>query len=268
MQVKHVAELTGTTVRTVRYYHQVGLLPVPPVRDGRRDYDVSHVARVGRIRWLADSGLPLNQVGAALSVPLDAGQGDQRDAVLADLRASLDVLGERIESLTAQRDRLVGLVAAVEDGESVSPMPPRALAFYDALAHAASDDTIRRGVRRERDFVELAYFRGEVPAEAELLFLAMDDRTREESLRGFREALTSPLSDADVDRISGEIVVRMRDRFAERLPGVAQSVDINSLRRLYDLFLATGDDRQKQIGQAVLAKLLAIIEEARGDDHH
>lgn len=75
MQVKEPAELTGTTVRTIRYDHQVGLRAVQPVRDGRRDYDVSHLARVGRVRWLADSGLPLAQISAALSVPRDPARG-------------------------------------------------------------------------------------------------------------------------------------------------------------------------------------------------
>jgi DNA-binding transcriptional MerR regulator len=45
VRVKELADLAGTTVRTVRYHHQIGLLPVPVVRDGSRDYDlVGHVA--------------------------------------------------------------------------------------------------------------------------------------------------------------------------------------------------------------------------------
>ena len=268
MQVKEIAELTGTTVRTIRYYHQVGLLAVPPVRDGRRDYDVSHLARVGRVRWLADSGLPLAQIGAALSVPPDPTCGDQRDAVLTDLRATLDLLGERIEGLTAQRGRLVTLVAAVEGGESLSPMPPRVVAFYDALAEGAADDTTRTGVRRERDFLELAYLRGDVPPEAELLFAALDDRALTASLDAFSASLTSELSDADVERIAAANVARMRDRIGERLPEVAQAIDIDAVRRLMDLFLATGRDRERRLGQAVLTKLLAMIKEARNNDSH
>ena len=268
MQVKEIAELTGTTVRTIRYYHQVGLLAVPPVRDGRRDYNVSHLARVGRVRWLADSGLPLAQISAALSVPRDSTRCDQRDAVLTDLRATLDLLGERIEDLTAQRDRLVTLVAAVEGGESLSPMPPRVVAFYDAMAEGASDDTTRTGVRRERDFLELAYLRGDVPPEAELLFAALDDRALTASLDAFTVSLTSELSDADVERIAAANVARMRDRFGERLPEVAQAIDIHAVGRLMDLFLATGRDRERRIGQAVLTKLLAMIKEARNNDSH
>ena len=46
MRVAKIAELTGTTVRTVRYYHSLGLLPVPAERGGWRDYELAHVARL------------------------------------------------------------------------------------------------------------------------------------------------------------------------------------------------------------------------------
>lgn len=141
MQVKDVAELTVTTVRTIRFYHQIGLLAVPPVRSGRRDYDLSHLARVGRIRWLVDSGLPLAQITSTLAVSGESGSPDQRDVVVTDLRETLELLGERIEALTVQRDRLVTLVATLEGGDSLSPMPRPAAVFYDALAAAAA----RRG---------------------------------------------------------------------------------------------------------------------------
>ncbi len=265
MQVKDVAELTGTTVRTIRYYHQIGLLAVPPVRHGRRDYDVSHVARVGRVRWLVDSGLPLAQITVALAMSREPGSAEVRDVVVTDLRETLDLLGARIETLTVQRDRLFTLVATLEGGDSLSPLPTRVGAFYDALAEAASDEVTLTGVRRERDFLELAYLRGEVPAEAELLFAAVDEQTRSASLAAFRDSLTSELSDEDVDRIASANVERMRERLGERLPQVACAIDVEALRRLSDLFLATGDDRDRRLGEAVVTKLVAMIAKARAN---
>ncbi len=53
MRVAEIARLTGTTVR---YYHSLGLLPVPAERGGWRDYDLSHLARLSRIRWLVQAG--------------------------------------------------------------------------------------------------------------------------------------------------------------------------------------------------------------------
>ena len=73
MQVHELADLAGTTVRTVRHYHQIGLLPVPPARYGHRDYDLVHVARLTRIRWLAQAGIPLTRIGAMLADPAGPG---------------------------------------------------------------------------------------------------------------------------------------------------------------------------------------------------
>ena len=67
MRVAKIAELTGTTVRTVRYYHSLGLLPVPAERGGWRDYELAHVARLSRIRWLVRAGVSLEAVGRILS---------------------------------------------------------------------------------------------------------------------------------------------------------------------------------------------------------
>ena len=66
MRVAQIARLTGTTVRTVRYYHSLGLLPVPEERGGWRDYELSHVARLTRIRWLTQAGVPLETIARIL----------------------------------------------------------------------------------------------------------------------------------------------------------------------------------------------------------
>ena len=75
--------------------------------------------------------------------------------------------------------------------------------------------------------------------------------------------LTSALREEDVDRIASANVERMRDRLGERLPQVAAAIDVEALHRLCELFLATGDDRDRRLGKAVLAKLVAMIAEAR-----
>ena len=67
MRVTQIADLAGTTPRAVRHYHRLGLLEVPPTVRGRREYGVEHLARLLRIRWLADGGLSLRQVAEILS---------------------------------------------------------------------------------------------------------------------------------------------------------------------------------------------------------
>ncbi len=263
VRAKEIADLAGTTVRTIRHYHAVGLLPVPQVRHGRRDYDLSHVARLGRIRWLSESGLPLARIASILAEDAGPREDDQRASVLVDLRATLAVLEERIESLSAQHDRLAGLVDAVQQGESLSPLPAHVTDFYDELLARAPDELTRTAVGREREFLELAYLRGEVPAEAELLFAAVDEQQTSASLQAFGSSLVGELTDERVEETAAAVVERMRQSFGGRLADVAHSIDTDALRRLYALFALTGDDRDRRIGEAVLRHLLAVIAEAR-----
>lgn len=97
-------------------------------------------------------------------------------------------------------------------------------------------------------------------------FAAVDEQTHRASLAAFRDSLTSELRDEDVDRIASATVERMRHRLGERLPEVALAIDVEALRRLSDLFLATDDDRDRRLGEAVLAKLVAMIAKERAND--
>ena len=63
LTISQLASYAGVTVRTVRHYHQIGLL-AEPERDhsGYRSYDTAAVVRLIRIRVLADAGVPLARV--------------------------------------------------------------------------------------------------------------------------------------------------------------------------------------------------------------
>ena len=56
LRIGEVAELTGTTPRTIRYYEEIGLLPAPPDRDrgSHRLYHRSDVQRLEDILRLKD----------------------------------------------------------------------------------------------------------------------------------------------------------------------------------------------------------------------
>ena len=59
---RQLAELTGTTLRTVRHYHEVGLLAEPERRaNGYKQYGVAHLVRLLRIKRLTDLGLSLRR---------------------------------------------------------------------------------------------------------------------------------------------------------------------------------------------------------------
>ena len=63
LTIGQLASYAGLTIRAVRHYHQVGLLPEPE-RDasGYRRYDATAVVRLVRIRTLAEAGVPLARV--------------------------------------------------------------------------------------------------------------------------------------------------------------------------------------------------------------
>lgn len=90
-----IADLASTTVNTVRHYHRLGLLPEPERRyNGYKQYGVSHLVQLLRIRRLVDLGLPLAQIGA-----LDDGVRDQD--LLREVDAELVASIERIQRARA-----------------------------------------------------------------------------------------------------------------------------------------------------------------------
>ena len=68
MRVSDAAKIAGCSVRTVRYYHNLGLLPVPTKQRGPwRDYEVADVARLIQIRSMAQAGMRLDDIRLELS---------------------------------------------------------------------------------------------------------------------------------------------------------------------------------------------------------
>jgi len=104
LTISQLAAYAGVTVRAVRHYHQIGLLPEPE-RDqsGYRTYDTAAVVRLIRINTLADAGVPLARVQELL----DAGPEEFADGVEEidkNLRAE-------IRRLQGTRKRLARLAA-------------------------------------------------------------------------------------------------------------------------------------------------------------
>lgn len=135
LTVDELAAVTGTTVRTTRYYTSLGLLP-PPQRRGRvAYYGPAHRARLDLVKALQDHGFTLAAIERYLArVPDDASADDllvQRAVLTSWTPAGGEVLGrdelaERVgRPLDAQvlgRLLSVGAVARTEDGRfSVLP---------------------------------------------------------------------------------------------------------------------------------------------------
>ena len=92
LTISQLAAYAGVTVRAVRHYHQIGLMP-EPTRDGSgyRTYGAGDVVRLIRIRTLAEAGVPLARVQELLdATPEEFGEAvdpDRRRAPRQDPRA-------------------------------------------------------------------------------------------------------------------------------------------------------------------------------------
>ena len=271
VQAKELADLTGTTVRTIRHYHHIGLLPVPEVRYGYRDYDLTHVARLTRIRWLAQAGVPLSRIAGMLHADDGVTAGSvETDAtsIATDLRATVVALDEQLELLAAQRERVLRLVESVERDDHLSPMPPAAARFYDDLERGAGDNRVRRAIRRERDFMELAFYRGDMPPEVEIVYQGFDEVRRADSLAVFgqiadRDEPGLAPTVAEIEGVAAAVGARLGRHLGADLPRVARSIDPDVARRAADLYVRLAGDRERPLARAVADAVLGVLEEGR-----
>ena len=114
MLIGELAQATGTTAKTLRYYEDEGLLQRPQrTPGGYRDYAPEAAERVTFIRHAKASGLTLGQIREVLSV---------RDGGLAPcahvsmfVERRLSELEERIRELEQTRHQLVVLRRRLRD---------------------------------------------------------------------------------------------------------------------------------------------------------
>ncbi|MFI9485823.1 MerR family transcriptional regulator [Promicromonospora sp. NPDC052451] len=92
---RQIAELSGTTVKTVRYYHAIGLLDEPDRAPNgyNKRYEVRHLTRLLQIKRLTSLGLSLAQVA---ELGTTAG-GDP--SVFQEIDAELAATVERIQGV-------------------------------------------------------------------------------------------------------------------------------------------------------------------------
>lgn len=145
MSIGELAAAAGTTARTVRHYHSVGLLLEPARRpNGYREYDTFVLLRLVRIRRLVGLGLSLPEVAAALGP-----DGDQ------DLR---EVLGEVAADLAAQQRRLAEAQARIEavlSREHDLDLGPEVAALMAVVRRTLPGGTSEVAIERERAMLSL-----------------------------------------------------------------------------------------------------------------
>lgn len=119
MRIGELAQRTGVSERSLRYYEQQGLLTAERTPGGHRDYRDSAVDRVIRIQELFAAGLHSEKIAQLLPCMRDADGGpseiatprlvtelaterDRIDRMIIDLIRSRDVLDEVIDTASGQ----------------------------------------------------------------------------------------------------------------------------------------------------------------------
>jgi len=135
MRIGELAAASGLSIRTVRYYDQIGLLtPSRRTSSGHRLYDEADVRWLYRICVLRRAGLPLAEIGRALDEPTW-----QLHRVLP---AHLEMLDHQLAVASALRRRVAAMVAAL--GREGSPTTAQFLETMEDMAML--DQTVQQRI--------------------------------------------------------------------------------------------------------------------------
>ncbi len=131
-----VAKATGVKVPTIRYYEDVGLLPVADRTDSnRRTYDDATIARLRFIRHARDLGFAVDAIRQLLDL------SDQPDSSCGDVdsiaRRHLADIDEKIARLTALRREVKRMVDEGEHGKVAQCRVIEVLGDHGACLHEA-----------------------------------------------------------------------------------------------------------------------------------
>ncbi|MFE2924829.1 MerR family transcriptional regulator [Streptomyces goshikiensis] len=115
MRIGELAELAGTSTRTLRYYESRGLLPARRDGQGHRTYDEGDLRMLRQIRMLRDFGFELEETRPFVDC-LRAGHpaGDSCPSSLAVYRRKLAELDGLIGRLADVREQVARQLSAAE----------------------------------------------------------------------------------------------------------------------------------------------------------
>src|SRR5205085_4652098 len=105
LQIGEVAKLIGVSPKTVRYYHEIGLLAEPERTEGRyRLYTANDLLRLQRIRRLRSLGLSLGRIKEILD-------SEHEHVLRSALQSLVEELSAQILELEERREMLKKLLA-------------------------------------------------------------------------------------------------------------------------------------------------------------
>ncbi|MFE5774494.1 MerR family transcriptional regulator [Brachybacterium sp. NPDC056505] len=196
---RQLADLAGTTVNTVRHYHQIGLLPEPERRsNGYKQYTVPHLVRLLRIRRLVDLGVPLARIDSiddlAQGDDATSGDGDGADGGESSVSTTLRELDEELRSRIAQLEEARTQIAALLAGGAPAHTPPG----FESVSAGMSE--------ADRSLIQIyaELYRPEALADVRSMVEASDETSRR-----FDE-LPSDADEASRQRLAEDLLPRLQ----------------------------------------------------------
>ncbi len=123
LQIGEVAKLIGVSPKTIRYYHEIGLLAEPKrTESGYRLYTAQDLLRLQHIRRLRSLGLPLERIREILGEPVHEHEQVLRNA----LQSLVEELTAQILELEERREMLEKLLAkeTLDQSQPAGEIPP------------------------------------------------------------------------------------------------------------------------------------------------
>lgn len=215
--IGQLAAYVGVSIKTIRVYHDKGLLPEPD-RDasGYRRYDADDAIDLIKIRTLAEAGVPLSRIRELRA----AADGEFREA-LSEIDEELTA---RIRDLRATQVRLRRLAAG-----QLAPVPAEVAAH---LEHLARWGFTPRWVDLQRDLWILVF--ATHPDHAITLFHDQAESLADPVLRqlflDYDHVHDLDAQDPRIDDLARRMVEATKARYgSEELPHLDEDSDIPSL---------------------------------------
>jgi MerR family copper efflux transcriptional regulator len=134
LRIGELAQRSGVSIDTIRYYERQGLLPrAPRTAGGYRRYSPSAAARLRFIRHAQEVGFSLDEIGELLA--LRRRKRAPCDAVRATASERLVAIERKLARLERMRAALVELVATCESGGADGDCP-----LLEALGPEEADE--------------------------------------------------------------------------------------------------------------------------------
>lgn len=237
-----LARLAGVSIRTLRHYHQIGLLPEPDrSANGYRRYTTQHLATMLRIARFTELGIPLSEVGRVLDDP----EASARMLEELDAQAALE-----IERLAQRRARIAELAGGV------SPDTPAALIpFASLITHGGAEREVRFGREQMALIEHLSEDRSLPWLVAVAAHLARSDRYLAVADR--LAELAEGAAPSEISALGDELAELLRDvTVAESASGLSPSA--------LELLAAHQDSYLNPAQRAVIRRLVERLEAPAG----